>query len=93
MKAKIVKIREEDSRHGGRVYHIFFKTENGKSLRTYVYKNCRNYNRWAGIIQRYLEKQTEIWIKNFLILNEKKKLIDADSLFEVEEAGLCPTKI
>lgn len=90
MKAKIVKIREEDSRYGGRVYHVFFKTEEGKPLRTYVYKNCRNYQRWAWVIQKFLEKQTEIWIKNFLLLNEKKRLIDADSLFEIEEVCPCP---
>jgi len=79
MTYRIIKIREEDSRYGGRVYHIFFKDENNKSWRTYVSPKCGNYLHWSSIVFNFLNDNKQIYLKNLKILNEKKRLLDADS--------------
>lgn len=85
MRAKIIKVVEKDSRYGGCFYYIFFKGEDGKNYKSCVYPQCGNYKRWAEIIQRYLKEPAEIWLRGLVLKGEK--LIDADSLFEVEDTA------
>ena len=82
MKAKIIKIVERDSKHGGIFYYVFFKGEDGKTYKTCLYPRLKNFSRWYPVLKSFQEEQKkEIWLKNLIVL--KKNLLDADSLFNV----------
>lgn len=78
MKAKILKVELKKSRHGGQFYHAFFKGEDGKSFRSCLYLDCRNFARWQPVI-REVQQGREIWLKDLALT--KGGLIDADSRF------------
>jgi len=78
MKAKIIKIQEKASRYGKYFYYIFFKDESGKSSRTCIYPQYRNYARWQGIIERFFKSEGEVWVEGLNLKGER--LVDADSL-------------
>lgn len=80
MKAKIISIKESQSTsHPGNVIWIFFKAEDGKSYRTYLSRFFGNWDRWMAVMEKF--RREEVWLDNLRVLNEKKKLLDADSLF------------
>ena len=82
MKAKVIAIKESQSKSSpGNVLWIFFKGEDGKSYRTYLSRSYGNWNRWLAVVERF-RMEKEVWLNHLRVLNEKKRLIDADSLFE-----------
>ena len=77
-KATITGISERPSKFGGIFYYIYFKdTENGKSYRTCVYPNFRNFKHWKNIISRWSNK-TLITLDNLIVRNGG--MVDADSI-------------
>lgn len=83
MKAVITKIEHKDSKFGGIFFYMFLKGEDGKSYRTCIYPNCRNFSRWKSIIEEYHRTESLIVLKNLVI--KKGTLIDADSLVEIDK--------
>lgn len=51
MKGEILKIEQKPSRFGGSFYYLFFKGEDGKSYRTCLSPNYRNWKRWEGTLK------------------------------------------
>lgn len=82
MKLKITSMNSQPSKYGGEFYYIFFKDiETGKSLKTCVSNNFRNYRNWKNIIERYSNKE-DIVITNVIT---HTNLVDADSLPQIVE--------
>jgi len=81
MKAKIIKIKEVSSRSGRICYAIFFKTEGGRSLRTWVSKEYRNFTRWQPVVCSFFTNPKEIWLDGLSLKGDR--LVDADSLFTI----------
>jgi len=79
MKAKIIKIKEVSSRYGGICYAIFFKTDGGRSLRTWVGQSYGNFKRWWPVIELFSKSPGEVWLDGLSLKGDR--LIDADSLF------------
>lgn len=46
MTVEIIKISKKQSRYGGFFYLVCFKSLEGKSYISYIYKSMRNYKRW-----------------------------------------------
>lgn len=71
MKATLLKTQKEISKMGGIFYYAFFKDSDGKSYRSCLYPNFRNFKNW----------QTFIGKENVLLdnLTMKGRLINADS--------------
>ena len=81
MKAKIVRIKETDSKlHRGIFYYIFFKDAESKSYRTYINSKCKNYQRWDKILDKVYTSDKEIWLDGLIL--KSNKLINADSDFK-----------
>lgn len=79
--AKTLRITKTSSKYGGSFFYLFLKGVDGKSYRTCLYPNCRNFSRWRRII-KMAENNKEIWLTG---LRERKKgLIDADSKMEIQ---------
>lgn len=71
MKSQIINIINSEK------FIIFcFKLENGKRAKTYTGKNYRNYAMWSQF-------KVGDWVKGLKLKEEKKCLIDADSLVEL----------
>ncbi len=79
MKAVITKVEKKSSLYGGNCYLITFKSDEGKSYRTWIYENCGNYKRWAKII----ELGVGTVVKGLVV--KGKRLIDGDSFVEIVE--------
>lgn len=73
MIAEITKIDKRKSKLGGYFVYVFFKGKDGKSYKTCLYPQYRNFTRWKGL-------KTGDVLKNINI--KKDNLIDADSLVE-----------
>ena len=71
MKAILLKTEKRVSKFGSYFWYAFFKGEDGKSYRSCLYPNCRNFSRW----QNFIDKENII-LDN---LATKGNLIDADS--------------
>lgn len=85
MKAKILKADLKKSKHNGYFYHVFFKTDNGKSFRSCVYKECHNYSRWDKVVREF-KAGKEVWLDNLFLVNDA--IISADSDFRVAECDI-----
>ena len=73
---KIMNIEKQPSKYGGYFYYIYFKSEEtGKSYKTCVAENYRNYKNWKSIIETF-DRSKRTLIENVRINNN---LIDADS--------------
>lgn len=85
--AKITGLNRRPSKFGGDFYYIYFKdVESGKSLRTCVYPNYRNYRNWASIINQYeANDKTDIVLTNLIVRNGT--MVDADSMPKIVEGG------
>tara|TARA_R100000231_G_scaffold55525_2_gene46323 strand:+ start:314 stop:637 length:324 start_codon:yes stop_codon:yes gene_type:complete len=66
------------SNHGGKWFHIYFKdNDNGKSYRTTLYENMRNFHNWKKIVDSATRGD---YIDNLKFkLYKGKKIVDADS--------------
>ncbi len=66
------------SNHGNEFRYIFFKDNiKGKSYRTAIYNNMRNFNNWREVIEK---AERGDYIDNlFIKLYKGKPIIDADS--------------
>ena len=75
MELVILKITDwKPSKHGGKYKYIFMKDEStGKSYKTCLFDNMRNYSRWSNIAQ------VGNVIAGCRLRNDKGTLIDADS--------------
>ena len=85
---QFVKIgKQYKSAHGGDWFHIYFKNSyTGKSFRTALYKNMRNFNNWKNIIEK--AERGDIITNLQIKLYKGKEIVDADSfpkLYSAEE--------
>jgi len=79
---KIIKMTDLKKSHNGGHYRMaFFKMDTGKSAMTFIYSSCGNSLRWLKI-KDDISKDKDIWLKGLVWLDEKKRIIDADSYFE-----------
>ena len=62
--------------YGNICYLVAFKGGDGKSYRSWIYKDCRNFKNWKPV----LDKGEGTIVGNLVIKNKKDRLIDADSL-------------
>ena len=68
-------IKERESKYGGRFYYVYFKEyESGKSYKTCLSPNYRNYKNWRSLIESFKDKVVEV--EN---ARANGNLIDADS--------------
>lgn len=68
-------IKERESKYGGRFYYVYFKEyETGKSYKTCISPNYRNYKNWRSLIESFKDKVVEV--EN---ARANGNLIDADS--------------
>tara|TARA_R110000751_G_scaffold82206_2_gene165494 strand:- start:272 stop:583 length:312 start_codon:yes stop_codon:yes gene_type:complete len=75
MKAQITSFKTQQSKYGQTFYYVFFKDENGKSFRSCIYVNMRNFEKWKSILK------SGMVLDNLRL--KQKGLIDADSNFNV----------
>lgn len=69
-------LKEMKSRYGGKFYYVYFKEyESGKSYRTCLAPNCRNYKNWSSLVNNFKDRVVEV--EN---VRAKGNLIDADSM-------------
>lgn len=76
MRALITKVEEKPSKFGGVFYYCFLKSDKGKSYKTCLYPNFRNFGRWKSVIEK--ARQEEVWLTGLI---ERNGLVDADSPF------------
>lgn len=78
MELKVLKIQEKPSKYGGKFYYIFFKDQSsGKSYRTCVFPQCRNYGAWNRLIRDFTRDTDHDFIARGLRV-KKGTLLDAD---------------
>lgn len=75
MKAQITSYKTQQSKYGKSFYYVFFKDENGKSFRSCIYVNMRNFEKWKRVLK------SGMVLDNLKL--KQKGLIDADSNFNV----------
>ena len=69
-------LKEMKSRYGGKFYYVYFKEyESGKSYRTCLTPNCRNYKNWSSLVNNFKDRVVEV--EN---VRANGHLIDADSM-------------
>lgn len=78
MIAKVTKVESKPSRYGGIFYYMFFNNMEGKSYRTCLYPEYRNFERWKPVISKF-NSGVEVWLKGLFL--GAKGLINADSPF------------
>jgi hypothetical protein len=78
MKVTATGFQQEKSHYGGEVFVVFFKTEEGKSARTWLYPKNRNFQRWRPVLDLLSRKQEAI-LDGVRFVG--CRLIDADSMF------------
>lgn len=83
MKATITKVELKKSRFGGDFYYVFLKDETGKSYRSCIYPNCRNYRNWDAPIRRAQDGH-QVVLSGLNELRTKPGVVDADSMFKQE---------
>jgi len=72
----IKKSKNYNSDHGGQIYYIFFKGI-GKSYRTVLFDNMRNFKNWNNILNN---AKTGDYISNLEFkIYKGKEIVDADS--------------
>ena len=75
MRAQITSFKQQQSKYGDTFFYVFFKDQNGKSFRSCIYQNMRNFAKWKNVL------------KNGMVLDnltlKDKGLIDADSQFHI----------
>lgn len=74
MKATLTQKTWEQSRYGGMVFFLTFKGEDGKSYRTWISPQNRNFRHWKSIVE---DAPAGTLIDGLLV--KTKNLIDADS--------------
>lgn len=79
MTVEIIKISKKQSRYGGFFYLVCFKSLEGKSYISYIYKSMRNYKRWRKVLN------VGTILSGLKVLKTRKNIIDADSKFAVVE--------
>lgn len=78
MNATFVKIgKPYKSKHGGHWFHIYFTGEDGKSYRTALFENMRNFNNWKNVLE--YAKRGDIISNLKTKLYNGKPIVDADS--------------
>lgn len=75
MKAQITSFKSQKSKYGDTFFYVFFKDQNGKSFRSCIYENMRNFAKWKRILKPGM-------VLDNLSL-KSKGLIDADSQFQI----------
>jgi|LSQX01.1.fsa_nt_gb hypothetical protein len=83
MKLKIMKIIKKPSKYGGHFYYLYLKdtTENGKSYKSCLSSNYRNFAHWRGIINRFNpDGKYDYFITNARLKGNKGNVIDADTV-------------
>jgi hypothetical protein len=71
--------KEYKSTHGGNWFHIYFKClKTGKSYRTALYKNMRNFKNWKEIIDK--AERGDVIDNLKMKLYKGKEIVDADSI-------------
>ena len=75
MKAQITSFKEQTSKYGDTFFYVFFKDQNGKSFRSCIYQNMRNFAKWHKILR------SGMVLDNLSL--KAKGLIDADSSFQI----------
>lgn len=66
------------SKHGGEWFHIYFKNSHtGKSYRTTLYSNMRNFKNWRRVISKAFRGDviTNLQLKKY----KNQMIVDADS--------------
>jgi hypothetical protein len=79
IRAKILKIDKMPSRYGGEVYVVYLKSPKDGRFKCWVSPENRNFERWREMC--WNKKKVEL--DNLVVMNEDKKLVDADSLFKI----------
>lgn len=77
--------KAKPSKYGGMTYLLLFKNKKKYSGFTWVYSECRNFQRWIKPIKA-LEEGREVILDNLYYKNNK--LIDADSMFTIKYISL-----
>lgn len=80
MKYLVMKMSKVPSKTGGHFYYIFFKDEEGKSFKTCVYPQYRNFLNWKPLIIQFTNNsipKKPIYVEGLRI--KQGNLIDADS--------------
>ena len=75
MKAQITSFKQHKSKYGDIFFYVFFKDQNGQSLKSCIYLNMRNFQKWDRVVKPGMV------LDNLKL--KKKGLIDADSQFQV----------
>jgi hypothetical protein len=76
VRAKLIGQEKHPSKYGGVFYYFFFKDEKGKSLRSCVTPNCRNFKNWEQLLGK-----EGITIDNLKVKRHNGDVIvDADSV-------------
>ena len=75
MKAQITSFKEQKSKYGDTFFYVFFKDQNGQSLKSCIYPNMRNFQKWDKVVKPGMV------LDNLKL--KHKGLIDADSQFQV----------
>tara|TARA_R110000796_G_scaffold206680_2_gene323006 strand:- start:20 stop:343 length:324 start_codon:yes stop_codon:yes gene_type:complete len=75
MKAQITSFKKHKSKYGDVFFYVFFKDENGQSLKSCIYPNMRNFQKWDKVVRPGMV------LDNLKL--KHKGLIDADSQFHV----------
>jgi len=75
MNAEILKVTTTPSKFGGIVFVAYFKTEEGKSYKSWIDPKNRNYSKWTSI----LNKGAGTKVEGLRVFDEERKIVDADS--------------
>jgi len=77
MNATYLKHTKKPSQFGGFFYYIFVKGDDGKSYRTCIGSNYRNFIKWQNVINTAQKGDTLVNLKTTFY--KGKPIIDADS--------------
>lgn len=75
MIAQITSYKQQKSKYGDAFFYVFFKDQDGKSFRSCIYQNMRNFSKWKNVLKNGM-------VLSNLVLKQKG-LIDADSNFQI----------
>ena len=79
MLLKITKITIGNSRHGGKIYSILFKSDDNKNYISYLSPKNRNFARWKKVLD------VGTVLSNLKLWKPNRNIIDADSKFVLVE--------
>ena len=82
MRLTVLKIKEEQSRQGGKCWLICFTSDIGTSFKTWIYPQYGNYsrNKWCDVIKYGIGTILEY---PDLLINKKSGLLNADIQFKI----------